>query len=152
MVLLILAICIGLFVLGFILYEYTRMDEGCFVISAVGGTIGVIALIAAFILGCCCVDCATVDDRIVMYQEENARIEEQIADIVTQYQQYEKDVFTSVTPDSAMTLVSLYPELKSDSLVASQIEVYIENNKTIKTLKEQSINAKVYRWWMYFGS
>lgn len=47
--------------------------------------------------------------------------------------------------------VALYPELKSDTLVQSQIEVYVENNKAIKELKSSAINASVYRWWLYFG-
>lgn len=51
----------------------------------------------------------------------------------------------------AMTNLALYPELKSDTLVQSQIEVYVENNKAIKELKSSAINASVYRWWLYFG-
>ena len=56
-----------------------------------------------------------------------------------------------VSPESAVTMVSLYPELKSDSLVQAQIEVYVENNKTIKYLKDKQIKGDVYRWWLYFG-
>ena len=151
MILVILAISITLFIVGFVLYANTRMDEGAFAMSAIGATIGLVALIITIILSISCVNASTVEERITMYQEENTRIEEQITEIVNQYQQYEKDVFTEVTPDSAMTIVSLYPELKSDSLVASQIEVYINNNETIKQLKVESINASVYRWWLYFG-
>ena len=56
-----------------------------------------------------------------------------------------------VAPESAVTMVSLYPELKSDSLVQAQIEVYAENNKIIKDLRDQQIKGNVYRWWLYFG-
>ena len=86
-----------------------------------------------------------------MYQEENSKIEQQIADIVEQYQKYETDIFMDVAPDTAVTLVALYPELKSDTLVQSQIEVYTENNKIIKSLRDQQIKGDVYRWWLYFG-
>lgn len=86
-----------------------------------------------------------------MYEEENTKIEQQIADVVTQYQEYEEGIFTEVAPESAMTLVALYPELKSDTLVQSQIEVYVDNNKQIKELKSMSINASIFRWWLYFG-
>ena len=86
-----------------------------------------------------------------MYQEENTKIEEQIATIVKQYQEYEKDIFTEVSPESAMTLVSLYPELKADTLVSSQIDIYVKNNEKLKSLKEEKINASVIRWWTYFG-
>ena len=86
-----------------------------------------------------------------MYQEENSKIEEQIAETVKQYQQHETDIFTEVTPDSSITLVALYPELKSDTLVQSQIEVYVNNNEKVKSLKESKINGSIYRWWLYFG-
>lgn len=56
-----------------------------------------------------------------------------------------------VAPESAVTMVSLYPELKSDSLVQAQIEVYTENNKTIRDLRDKQIKGNVYRWWLYFG-
>lgn len=119
------------------------------------GVIGVVLVIVTAIAFACiigpCVTSTTVDERIAMYQEENTKIEEQIATAVRQYQEHEKDIFTEVSPDSAMTLVALYPELKSDSLVASQIEVYVKNNEKIKELKEQAINAHLYRWWVYFG-
>ena len=86
-----------------------------------------------------------------MYEEENTKIEQQIADVVTQYQEYEAGIFTEVAPESAMTLVALYPELKSDTLVQSQIEVYADNNKQIKELKCKAINTSIIRWWLYFG-
>ena len=54
-------------------------------------------------------------------------------------------------PESSITLVSLYPELKSDELVKKQIAVYQENNKKIINLKEKQIDANVAKWWLYFG-
>ena len=152
MILVIFGICLALFILGFILYEKTNLNESCFAMSAIGGTLGVAALIVVVVLAYVCAYNSTVDERITMYQEEKTRIEEQVAEVVTQYQQYEKDIFTEVSPDSAMVLVSLYPELKSDSLVASLIDIYVENNEKIKKLKEESINASVNRWWLYFGN
>lgn len=50
-----------------------------------------------------------------------------------------------------MTLITLYPELKSDKLVQKQINIYVDNNKKIKILKEKQINGKVLKWWLYFG-
>ena len=72
-------------------------------------------------------------------------------EVVNQYQEYESGILTKVSPEGAMTLVTLYPELKSDTLVQSQIKVYIENNKAIKELKSMAVNASFYRWWLYFG-
>lgn len=92
-----------------------------------------------------------IDEKLAMYEEENTKIEERIATVVEQYQNYETDIFESVAPKDAVTYVSLYPELKSDTLVQTQIEVYMANNEKIKALREEKIDAKILKWWLYFG-
>lgn len=152
MILLIFGICILMIIGGFILYDKLDFDEDVSVgLSMVGLLFGGISLVAIIVLGINVKSLSVIDDRIVMYEEENARIEQQIADVVEQYQKYETDIFREVAPESAVTMVSLYPELKSDSLVQAQIEVYTENNKTIRDLRDKQIKGNVYRWWLYFG-
>ena len=152
MILLIFGICILMIVGGFILDKKTGADSDlCFGISGIGMVVGFFALLGLIIVGVNVKSLSVIDDRIVMYEEENARIEQQIADVVEQYQKYETDIFREVAPESAVTMVSLYPELKSDSLVQAQIEVYTENNKTIRDLRDKQIKGNVYHWWLYFG-
>ena len=152
MILLIFGICILMIIGGFILDEKTGVDSDlCFGISGIGMVVGFFALLGLIIVGVNVKSLSVIDDRIVMYEKENARIEQQIADVVEQYQKYETDIFREVAPESAVTMVSLYPELKSDSLVQAQIEVYTENNKTIRDLKDKQIKGNVYHWWLYFG-
>lgn len=134
-----------------IIYDKTNVGEWCEVSGGIGFLFSIITFIAIIILGIHVKSLSVIDNRIEMYEEENARIEQQIADVVEEYQKYETDIFMEVDPESAVTMVSLYPELKSDSLVQAQIEVYVENNKTIKYLKDKQINGDVYRWWLYFG-
>ena len=152
MILLIFGICILMVVGGCILDRKTGADSDlCFGISGIGMVVGFFALVGLIIVGVNVKSLSVIDDRIAMYEEENARIEQQIADVVEQYQKYETDIFMEVAPESAVTMVSLYPELKSDSLVQAQIEVYTENNKTIRDLRDKQIKGNVYRWWLYFG-
>lgn len=97
------------------------------------------------------VDGRVIDEKIQMYTEENEVIESQIEAVVTEYMNYEKETLTELKGDSAITLVSLYPELKSDNLVMTQITTYQENNAKIKELKESEIDIKSAKWWLYFG-
>lgn len=110
-----------------------------------------ICIIVAIFLVAQVSNLSVIDQKVEMYEQENTKIEQQIETAVTAYQQHEKDVFTSVKPNSYIQLVSLYPELKSDTLVKTQIKTYQSNNKKIKELKEQAINGNVKRWWLYFG-
>ena len=153
MILVILVIGILMVTLGIVLYD--KLDYGKDKIGKIFQIIGtvatIISTIVTIVLIVCVLNRVNIDKKIAIYEEENTKIEQQIADTVKQYQEYETGIFTEVAPESSITLVALYPELKSDTLVQSQIEVYVENNKTIKELKSSAINAPVYRWWLYFG-
>lgn len=127
-----------------------REDIGIGLTTA-GAIVGIITLIAIIVLAVGVSEVSIIDDKIAMYQEENTKIEEQVATAVQGFQDHESKVFEEASAESAITLVSLYPELKSDTLVQSQIEIYVENNEKIKELKEQKIDGDVYRWWLYFG-
>lgn len=111
----------------------------------------VIGVIVAISLAVQVSDLSVINEKIAMYEQENAKIEQQIETAITAYQQHEKDVFTEVKPDSYIQLVSIYPEIKSDTLVKEQIKTYQSNNKKIKELKVTAINGNVKRWWLYFG-
>lgn len=128
--------------------ELTYMGMLVSVISAI---IAIVAFIAFIVLCVKASGLRVLDQKIQMYEEENARIEAQISEAVTQYQAYEKEIFVEVAPESAVTLVALYPELEADTLVQKQVEIYIKNNQTIKGLKEKQINGTVLKWWLYFG-
>lgn len=76
-----------------------------------------------------------------MYQEENAIIEQDINRIVEEYLKHEQDTFAELkTEESSITLVTLFPELKSDTLVQQQLEIYVANNVKIKRLREERID------------
>lgn len=151
MIIVIFLICVGVILLGAWLYNCVEEVAGGVTMAC--GILGSIVSFIALIVLCVCVsELKVVDDKIIMYEEENSRIETQIAECVKQYQQYETEIFTEVTPESAVTLVSLYPELKADTLVSKQIDVYLANNGKIKELRESKISGSVYRWWLYFGS
>ena len=92
-----------------------------------------------------------IDSKIAMYQEENKAIETQMDVLVDKYMDYESKTLGDLKGNSSITLVSLYPELKSDELVKQQIKVYTDNNDKIKLLKEEKINISIWKWWLYFG-
>ena len=118
-------------------------------LGAVGlGFLDVIVVISIIILFA---NGITARPKIKMYEEENTKIEEQVDILVKQYMEYEGKTLTEFKSESSITLVSLYPELKSDALISKQIEVYIANNNKIKELKEYEIEMKIGKWLLYFG-
>ena len=156
MIILLMIICIGLFVLGILMQNLTffiikDMEAGGFYLSATCVAFCIIFAIIAIIMGIYVSGLNVIDSKITMYDDENKVIESQIDELVKQYMDYETGTLKEFESDDSIALVSLYPELKSDTLVKSQISVYVSNNEKIKRLKEQKIDGSVYKWWLYFG-
>lgn len=91
-----------------------------------------------------------IAQQIVMYEEENSKIEKSIEAAVLQYEDYEKDTYTNITNKSedVELLVQFYPQLKSNSLVKEQIKTYRDNTNQIKKLKSKQIELQKYKWWL----
>ena len=150
MIIVIFLVCLVAIILGgWLADKDCELSSSILLVCGVLG--GVLSFVAAIILLINISLLGVIDSKIVMYQEENKQIESQVSECVQQYQQYETGIFTEVSPKSSITLVALYPELKADSLVAKQIEIYVANNQKVKELKEKKINGSAIRWWVYFG-
>lgn len=134
-------------IIGFIISCVICEDDIAGFFLSCSGVLFVIAIV----LGVLVSNGRTIDEKISMYQEENTKIEKQIDTLVSNYMNYESNTYEKFKSESSITLVSMYPELKSDKLVEEQISVYEENNKKIRELKEDKINLKVKKWWLYFG-
>lgn len=115
----------------------------------------VIVIIAVIVQVCGISQLKVADQKISMYEEENAKIEQDITTIVKDYMNYEKDTYKiaseQIDGSSLLVLTELYPDLKSNELIKKQIEIYTENNNKIKQLKEEKINNQTCKWWLYFG-
>jgi len=154
MIILILVVCIVLLITGTILTEKlsgSLLELVWWGFGLIGLSIGAISIIAMLILVSHVVGSSAMEKKISMYQQENKDIESQINELVTNYMKYENETLTKFKIESSVTLVSMYPELKADALVKSQIGTYTKNNNKIKKLKEDKIMRSVYRWWLYFG-
>lgn len=155
MILVILTISIAMLLLGLYFQSAYRWQSLAHSVGEalmfIFGVATAAAVIAIIVLTISVANNSTIDERIAMYTEENQRIEEQIDILVKDYQEYERGVYADTKTESAITLVALYPELKADKLVESQLKIYIRNNEMIKSLKTSQINADVLRWWLYFG-
>lgn len=98
------------------------------------------------------IEMRVINEKIELYTNQNNEIENKIAVVVKQYMEHENKTFKDLKTDTSyITLTTLYPELKSDKLIEKEIALYEANNTKIITLKEQKINERVYKWWLYFG-
>ena len=145
MFILLFVIAVALIVLA-VLNEY--LADG---FEILGCLIGFIALIGIFVNIGFLVYGRTLDDKIAMYEQENAAIEQSVDVLVKDYYKHESDTYSSLKPENAVLFASAYPELQSNELATKQLEIYVENNNNIKELKKDQINLSKNRFWLYFG-
>ena len=134
-------------------YTYGKTKRKCFGFGVPLLTIGIIAGLIFFIGGLACAFTfnPTIEAEIAMYQEENIIIEEKMAILVENYMLHEKEIMFEVSPDDSITLISMYPELTSQSLVSELLDTYTNNSDKIKELKTIALKQPIVRWWLYFG-
>ncbi len=153
MIYIVLGICIVLVVVGLILIENTDYVDGGGVLVGVGGFVGACFLIALFVaLGCYNSTKSTADSQIKVYEEQNDVIMAQIEPLVEKYLNYEKDTYSNLRVDSSTLIaLSMYPELKGDEFVQSQIKIIIDNQKKITELRLSKAKLNGYKMWLFMG-
>lgn len=92
-----------------------------------------------------------IDQKIELVETKNQEIESKVETSVKAYMEFENKTYSDLKVDSYIQLVNLYPELKSDELIRSEIELYQDNVKEITNLKKGKINISNYKFWLYFG-
>lgn len=154
MIYIVLIICLILIILGAILLNNTDYELGGAASVIVGGIVGGIFLIALFIsLICYNVTKFTADSQIKVYEEQNEIVLSQIEPLVEKYLNYEKDTYSSLKVDSnTLVAMSMYPELKGDEFVQSQIKIIMDNQSKITQLKLDKAKLNVYKFWLFMGN
>ena len=153
MIYIILIICVILIVLGIILLTNTDYEMGGLASIIVGSVVGSIFLIALFI---CLISYnatkSTADSQIKVYEEQNEVVLSQIEPLVEKYLNYEKDTYSSLKVDSnTLVAMSMYPELKGDEFIQSQIKIIMYNQSKITQLKLSKARLNVFKFWLFVG-
>ena len=153
MIYIILGVCVVLFVLGYFLYKNTDCEDLGVALILSGVSVGITFLIILFIaLAFYNSTKSTADLQIKVYEEQNDVLMAQIEPLVEKYLNYEKETYSNLKVDSnTLVAMSMYPELKSDEFVQSQIKIIMENQKKITNLRLSKAKLNAYKLWIFVG-
>ena len=71
---------------------------------------------------------------------------------MAKYLNYEKETYSTLKVDSnTLVAMSMYPELKGDEFVQSQIKIIMENQKKITDLRLRKAKLNAYKLWIFVG-
>ena len=156
MLIVFLVICVVLLVCGIIWNWFSYGDsDGALCCMSVGGIFTFVMLIIMSVAITKTVSIPVIEQQIAMYEEENEDIEQEVKVIIDSYIAYEEGVYGNIdiddySGDRLLLLTQLYPELKANTLIQTQIELHTSNAAEIKELKKDLLNTKVWAWWLYF--
>lgn len=92
-----------------------------------------------------------IKEKIEIYEEQNAQIEESIDAAVKAYCEHEQITYVQMSDGAVALVAAAYPELASSELVKTQMEVWTSNSKELKDLKSDLVDFHRAQYFLYFG-
>lgn len=92
-----------------------------------------------------------IQEKIEIYEEQNAQIEESIDAAVKAYCEHEQITYVQMSDGAVALVAAAYPELASSELVKTQMEVWTSNTHELKKMKSKLVDFNKARYFLYFG-
>lgn len=152
MITLLLAIALGLVLLAEIIDGSTNKFGFLAVVPGVLGTVFAIIfgiwtlwniIIVASGFG--------IQEKIEIYEDQNAQIEQSIDAAVKAYCEHEQITYVQMSDGAVALVAAAYPELASSELVKTQMEVWTSNSSELKDLKSDLVDFHRAQYFLYFG-
>lgn len=93
----------------------------------------------------------SIEEKIQIYEEQNAQIEQSIDAAVKAYCEHEQITYTQMSDGAIALVAAAYPELASNELVKTQMEVWTSNSYELKELKSDLVDFHRAQYFLYFG-
>lgn len=136
-----------LLIIGFITFDSDKdVGSGFFIFSSIFLVITLIVLAFYNETKTCC------DKKIAVLEERNEVVLKQVEPIINRYLLYESKTLEKVKVSSENIIaLSMYPELKSDEFLKSQIDIVVKNQDEITKLKLSKAELNLYKLWIFMG-
>lgn len=92
-----------------------------------------------------------IQEKIEIYEEQNAQIEQSIDAAVKAYCEHEQITYTQMSDGAVALVAAAYPELASSELVKAQMDIWTSNSKELKDLKSDLVDFHRAQYFLYFG-
>ena len=92
-----------------------------------------------------------IQEKIGIYEEQNAQIEQSIDAAVKAYCEHEQITYVQMSDGAVALVAAAYPELASSELVKTQMDIWTSNSKELKDLKSDLVDFHRAQYFLYFG-
>ena len=133
-----------LMVIGGVLLE---IDEFAFIgiVSNIAIVIGIFSVLASYNS-----TKTTAVEKIKVLEERNKEVLSQIEPVVNKYLEYESSTLKSLKLNTTTVVaLSMYPELKGNTMLQEQLNIIKANQREITELKLDVAGLKSYKMWIF---
>lgn len=137
-----------LLIIGFISFRSYDEDVGIgfYIFSAI------FFVTTLIVLACYNETKSTCDKRIAVLEERNEVVLKQVEPIVNRYLLYESETLEKVKVNSENIIaLSMYPELKGNEFLKSQIDIVVKNQDEITKIKLSKAELNMFKLWIFMG-
>ena len=148
-----------LLVLAFILWIiaifetcYSRCsftEEGTFKLGTFIGVMSVGAILYCW--GVYSYRTETINSQLEVLESQNAIILSQIEPVIQKALDFESNTYKElkVNPENIITISQIYPDLKDNSFIQTQLNVIINNQQQITQLKLNKATLNAFHFWIW---
>lgn len=151
MVTLLLFIALGLIVLAEVMDNHMKFDFFAVIPGVLGVVLSIVFGIWTVLNIIIVASGFSIEEKIQIYEEQNAQIEQSIDAAVKAYCEHEQITYTQMSDGAIALVAAAYPELASSELVKTQMEVWTSNSYELKKLKSDLVDFHRAQYFLYFG-
>lgn len=93
----------------------------------------------------------TINSQLEVLESQNAIILSQIEPVVQKALDFESNTYKElkVNPENIITISQIYPDLKDNSFIQTQLNVIINNQRQITQLKLNKATLNAFHFWIW---
>ena len=129
--------------------RYSFTEEGTFIFGSFIGGISIIAMLCCW--GVYSYRTETINSQLEVLESQNAIILSQIEPVIQKALDFESNTYKElkVNPENIITLSQIYPDLKDNSFIQTQLSVIINNQQQITQLKLNKATLNAFHFWIW---
>lgn len=91
----------------------------------------------------------TNEAHLRILEQQNEIVISQIEPLVEKALEYESSTYKELTPEEIIACGNMYPELKANEFIQTQIQIILKNQEEIKKLKIEKIQLNAFSFWLW---
>lgn len=124
-------------------------EQGTFISGSFIGGISIIAILCCW--GVYSYRTETINSQLEVLESQNAIILSQIEPVIQKALDFESNTYKElkVNPENIITLSQIYPDLKDNSFIQTQLSVILTNQQQITQLKLNKATLNAFHFWIW---